>query len=160
MITVLLWITSIACVLLGIAGTIVPALPGAPLVFVGLLCHAWIGDFSQVGWFSLTLLAILTVLTLAVDVAASALGAKRVGASAHALFGAAAGSIIGIFFGLIGIFFGPFVGAAAGEYYAKRDFAGAGKVGFGTWVGMLVGTVLKIGIIFAMIGYYVAAVII
>ena len=100
----LLWALAGILVLVGLAGTILPALPGVPFVFGGLLIVAWLGEFQRIGWPTLTILAVLTAFAVLVDLLATLLGAKRVGASKLALLGAAIGSIIGIFFGLVGIF--------------------------------------------------------
>ncbi|MDQ3618001.1 MAG: DUF456 domain-containing protein [Pseudomonadota bacterium] len=144
-------------ILAGIAGTILPAMPGLPLVFAGMLLAAWAGDFQQVGVAMLVLLAVLTLLSLAVDFVATMMGAKRVGASRLALVGSVVGTVVGLFFGLIGLFAGPFVGALIGELIHGRRVGQATKVGFGTWVGILVGTVLKIGLAFSMLGLFAFA---
>ena len=149
-------------VLVGIAGTVLPALPGLPLVFAGMLLAAWAGDFQQVGGWMLGLLAILTVLSLVVDFIATALGAQRVGASRLALVGAVIGTFAGLLFGIVGIFVGPFLGALIGELIHGRGagaqkFGQATRVGFGTWLGILLGTVLKLGLAFAMLGLFALA---
>ena len=144
-------------VIVGIAGTVLPALPGVPLVFVGLLIAAWAEGFQKVGWLPLTILALLTLAALAVDVLATSLGAKRVGASWKAMAGAALGTLVGIFLGLPGLILGPFVGAVIGEYISLRDWRQAGKVGLGTWLGLLLGTAAKIALAFTMLGIFVTA---
>lgn len=154
---VLLWILAVILVLVGIAGTILPALPGAPLVGIGLALAAWADRFEKVGWFPLVIIGVLTVLTLVVDFLATMLGAKRVGASGLALFGAAVGTIAGLFFGLPGVILGPFVGAVVGEYLARRNHEQAVKVGVGTWIGLLLGTAGKLALIFMMIGVFAFA---
>ncbi|HTG36668.1 MAG TPA: DUF456 domain-containing protein [Thermoanaerobaculia bacterium] len=146
-----------ALVVLGIIGTVMPALPGAPVVFVGLLIAAWAEGFQKVGWFTLTILAILTLLSFVVEFLASSLGAKRVGASWAALFCAAAGAIVGLFFGLPGFILGPFVGAVAGEYAARRNWRQASRVGLGTWIGMLLGIAGKLTLVFTMVGIFLTA---
>ncbi|HEX2224510.1 MAG TPA: DUF456 domain-containing protein [Thermoanaerobaculia bacterium] len=153
----LLWILAVILVIVGLAGTVLPALPGAPLVFLGLLLAAWADGFQKVGWFPLTLLGILTAGTFAVDFLATSLGAKRVGASYLAIVGAVVGTIAGLFLGVPGLLLGPFVGAVLGEYIARRDLRQAGKVGLGTWLGLVLGTAAKLGLIFLMIGLFVFA---
>lgn len=153
----LLWAVAILLVLAGLAGTILPALPGAPLVFAGLLIAAWIDHFQKVGWFILTLLFLLMLLTFVIEIAAAGMGAKRVGASKLAVVGAAVGTIVGLFFSLPGLLLGPFVGAVAGEYLSRRNLGQAGKVGIGTWIGLMLGTAGKIAVIFAMVGLFVTA---
>lgn len=144
-------------ILVGIAGTVLPVLPGVPVVFAGMLLAAWAGDFQQVGWGPLLVLGLLTALSLVVDFAATAMGAKRVGASRLAIVGAIIGTFAGIFFGFIGILVGPFVGALAGELIHGRHVGRATRVGIGTWVGIVVGTVFKVGLAFAMLGLFVIA---
>ena len=141
---ILLWILAGALVVVGIAGTILPALPGVPLVFIGLLVAAWIGDFQRIGWPTLTILGLLTALAVAADLVATLFGAKRAGASKLALLGAAIGSIVGLFFGLIGILFLPFVGAVIGELIARERLDQAARVGLATWLGMLFGALAKL----------------
>lgn len=155
--TGLLWILAVVCIVAGVAGTVLPALPGAPLVFVGLLLAAWADGFQKVGWFPLVLVGLLTLATIAVDLLATSLGAKRVGASWLALAGAAVGTVVGIFLGLPGLILGPFVGAFAGEYLARRNWRQAGKVGFGTWLGLVLGTAAKIALVFTMLGIFLTA---
>ncbi|GAB2616050.1 DUF456 domain-containing protein [Novilysobacter erysipheiresistens] len=144
-------------ILVGVAGTVLPALPGLPLVFGGMLLAAWAGGFEQVGVAMLVLLGLLTVLSLGIDFLATAMGAKRVGASRLALVGAVVGTVVGLFFGPIGLLTGPFVGALVGELIHGREVRQATRVGFGTWLGILVGTVLKIGLAFAMLGLFAFA---
>ena len=144
-------------VLVGIAGTILPALPGLPLVFAGMALGAWAGDFEYIGIPVLVVLGLLTAFSLVVDFWATALGAKRVGASGKAVAGAIIGTFAGLFFGIIGLFAGPFVGALAGEMLHGRDVGQATRVGFGTWAGIVFGTVLKLALAFTMVGLFVLA---
>lgn len=153
----LLWIAAIALIVVGIAGSILPALPGAPLVFAGLMLAAWIDDFSEVGWLPLTVAGVLMLLTFVVDFAATALGAKRVGASGFAVAGAAIGTVVGIFGGLIGIVLGPFIGAVLGELASGKSVLRASHVGAATWIGFLVGTLVRLVLVFAMVGLFVLA---
>ena len=144
-------------VLVGIGGVILPALPGLPLVFAGMLLAAWAGDFQQIGWFPLLLLGLMTLLSVAVDFFATMMGAKRVGASRKALIGAMVGTFAGLFFGPVGLFVGPFVGALVGELWHGRELGQATKVGLGTWLGIVLGIVLKLGVAFAMLGLFAFA---
>src|SRR4028118_549217 len=126
---VLLWVLAVLLVLVGIAGTILPALPGAPLVGIGLVLAAWADRFEKVGWFPLVVIGVLTILTLVVDFLATMMGAKRVGASGLALFGAALGTVSGLFFGLPGVILGPFVGAVLGGATPRRTRERPGRGG-------------------------------
>ena len=153
----LYYVLSGVLILAGIAGTVLPALPGLPLVFAGMALAAWAGDFQEVGVPMLVLLGLLTVLSLVVDFLATMLGAKRVGASRLALVGSVIGTLVGLFFGPIGLFAGPFLGALVGELIHGRQIHAAAKVGLGTWVGIVIGTVLKLGLAFAMLGLFALA---
>jgi len=148
---------AVVLVLVGIAGVILPALPGLPLVFAGMLLAAWAGDFQQIGGWWFIPLGLLMLVSIGVDFLATVVGAKRVGASGKALLGAAVGTIVGLFFGPIGLFAGPFVGALLGELWHSRELGKATKVGLGTWLGILLGTVLKLGLAFAMLGLFAFA---
>ena len=151
------WLIAVALVLVGIAGTILPAIPGVPLVFLGLVIAAAADGFERVGWPSLFVLAVLTLFAIAVDFVAAALGAKRVGASPWAIVGAAVGSFVGLFFGLPGLVAGPFAGAGLGEWLAIRDLKRAGKVGLATWIAILVAAAAKVAIVGAMLGIFALA---
>lgn len=141
----------------GIAGTILPALPGVPLVFLGMLLAAWADGFRHVGTFTLIVLGVLTVFALGVDFVAGVVGAKRVGASRQALVGAALGTIVGLFFGLPGLLLGPFAGALLGELVAGGGLRKATGVGVGAWLGFVVGAAAKLGVCFAMLGIFAFA---
>lgn len=144
-------------VLVGIVGSVLPALPGSLLVFAGLVLAAWAEGFVYVGGWAIALLAFLTALTMGVDVAATALGAKKFGASGRAILGASVGMLVGMFFGLPGILLGPFVGAVVGEYSVQRSLERAGRAGVGAWIGFLVGSVGKLALCFCMVGVFVTA---
>jgi len=146
-----------ALVLAGVAGTVLPALPGVPLVFAGMLLAAWAGDFEIVGPGMLVLLGLMTALSVVVDFLAAALGAKRVGASRLAVVGAVIGTFVGVFFGPLGLLGGPFVGALVGELIHVRELRQATRVGLGTWIGVVLGTVLKLGLAFGMLGLFAFA---
>lgn len=153
-----LWyVLAAVMVLVGIVGSVLPALPGVPLVFGGLLLAAWAGDFRHVGAFTLSVLGALTVFALVVDFVAGVLGARRVGASRYAVIGAALGTLIGIFFGLPGLLLGPFAGALIGELAAGGTLHKATEVGIGAWIGFVAGTVVKLGVCFAMLGIFALA---
>ncbi len=155
--TILLWALVVALIVVGIAGTVLPALPGSILVFGGIVLAAWIDDFARIPAWLLAVFAALTAAAWAVDYFAAMAGAKRAGASKLALLGALLGTVAGIVTGLWGLLFMPLVGAAIGEYAAQRDLRRAGKVGLATWLGLLLGTAAKVAIVFAMVGVFVAA---
>lgn len=140
-----------ALILIGLLGTVLPVLPGLPVMFAGMLLAAWADGFQRIGAWTLGVLGLLVAISILVDVLSSILGAKRVGASNKALFGAGLGGFIGIFFGIPGLLAGPFVGAALGEMAHGREWREASKVGFGTWVGLALGAALKLALAFSML---------
>lgn len=152
-----LYVLAAVLVVIGIAGTILPVLPGLPLVFAGMVLGAWAGDFDYIGIPMLVVLGLLTAVSLVVDFWATALGARRVGASGKAVAGAVVGTFVGIFFGPLGLFAGPFAGALAGELLHGRGVGQATRVGVGTWLGIVFGTVLKLALAFTMVGLFVLA---
>ena len=127
--TTTLWIGAVLLMLAGIAGTVLPALPGVPLIFGGVLLAAWIDDFERIGVVTVIVLAVLAVIGIVIDYVAAAMSAKRAGASRQGIIGAAIGTLAGIFTGLWGLLFMPLVGAAVGEFVAHKDMFRAGKVG-------------------------------
>jgi uncharacterized protein YqgC (DUF456 family) len=156
----ILYLLSTLLILIGLAGTILPALPGLPLMFAGMLLAAWADGFTQIGGWTIAALAVLTTLSIIVDFAATAIGAKRIGASRLAMVGAAIGTLFGgIFFNIPGLILGPFFGAMAGELINGKEWRHASKIGFGTWVGLAVGTALKLAMAFAMLGIFVFAIV-
>jgi uncharacterized protein len=156
----LLWILVVLLIVAGLAGTVLPALPGTAFVLAGIVLGAWIDDFTRVGVGTLALVSVLAVLAWVLDYAAGLLGAKRAGASKLALIGAAIGTVAGLLFGLIGVLFMPLVGAAVGEYLARRDERNAVKVGVATWLGILAGLLAKVVIACVMVGIFIAALLI
>jgi len=177
------WLLSLGMVIVGIAGTVLPALPGVVLVFAGIVLGAWIDGFARVSGWTVAFIGLLAAAAFAVDYLAAVLGAKKVGASRLALVGAAIGTVLGIFAGLVGLLFMPLIGAVIGEYVAlKRQRARgdavlaadgtvvldaavpagssgnagqrAAKVGLATWIGLLLGTVAKIVLVFVMVGVF------
>lgn len=152
-----LWmVLAVVLVCVGIAGSVLPALPGVPLVFAGLLLAAWAGDFQQVGWITLLVLGLLTAFSFVIDLMATALGAQRVGATKLAVVGAALGTLGGLFLGLPGLVLGPFVGAVAGELLSHGKMQQATRAGVATWIGLLFGTLAKLALVFTMLGVFAA----
>ena len=151
------WCLCVLLIAAGLAGTVLPALPGTALVLGGIVLGAWIDDFTRVGAGTLTVIAVLAVLAWVLDFVAGLLGAKKVGASRQALVGAAIGTVVGLFMGLVGVLFMPLVGAAIGEYLARKDQKHALKVGVATWLGIMAGLLAKVVIAFVMIGIFVVA---
>ena len=129
---------------LGLAGAIVPMLPGIPMIFGGIWLIAGADHYQHLGFWWLCGIALVGAAGLTVDLLAGALGAKRVGASRRAVWGALAGTVIGLFFGIPGLLLGPFVGAVAGELAAGKSPVSSTQVGMGTWLGLIFGTIIKL----------------
>ena len=151
------WLLSVALIFAGLAGTVLPALPGTALVLAGIVLGAWIDGFTRVGPWAVGAVVVMAVLAWVLDYVAALLGARRAGASRQALIGAALGTVVGLFMGLVGVLFMPLVGAAAGEYLAQRDQRQAMKVGLATWLGLMAGLLAKVVLAFMMIGVFIAA---
>ena len=149
-----LYVIAVLLVLVGLAGAILPALPGVPLIYGGLWLAAWVNGFQHVGFWWLSIIAVVGIIAMALDFIASALGAKRVGASGAAVWGALLGSIVGIFFGLFGLILGPFIGALLGEMLSGSSVLRSTHVGVGTWIGLLFGTLAKLVLSLVMIGVF------
>lgn len=155
--TVTLWLLSTTLIVVGIIGTVLPALPGVLFVFAGILLGAWIDDFSIVSVGSVVATGVIAVLAWALDYVAGIMGAKKVGASRQAIIGSLIGTVAGVFSGLWGLLFMPLLGAAIGQYLYDRDLIRAGNVGIATWLGMVAGMLAKIALSFLMIGIFVVA---
>jgi len=155
--TPLVWILSVMLVGVGLAGILLPALPGTPLVFGGLLLAAWADGFQNVGVGTVVVLAVLTALAFCVDFISSSLGARGAGASRGAVVGAALGTLIGVFFGFAGIILGPFLGATIGEFMARRNLSQAGRAGAAAWIGFMLGIGVKLMLAFTMVGIFILA---
>lgn len=154
----LLWyLLSFLLILLGIAGTIYPSLPGLGLLAAGFLLAAWNGNFVHVGMWPLTAIVLIAVSGMIIESIAGFLGAKKSGASREALIGSLLGGLIGLFLGLFGAIAGPIVGAIIGELIARRNLPQAGRVGVATFLGFLAGTVAKVACAFAMLAVFVLA---
>lgn len=152
--TALLLLLAVLLVIVGLAGLILPALPGPILVFAGLLLAAWAEDFIHVGTTTLIVLGIMAALAYLLDFIATALGARRSGASGYAMTGATVGAIVGIFFGIPGLLLGPFLGAVIGELLARRNLLAATRAGIGAFIGLVVATAGKVALGVGMIGVY------
>jgi uncharacterized protein YqgC (DUF456 family) len=150
-------VVALLLVLVGLAGIVLPAIPGMALIFAGLWLAAWADHFMRVGVPTIVLLGVVAAATYFVDIAMMSLGMKRLGASRRAMLGAAVGTIAGLFFGLPGVILGPFAGAVIGELTAHGDMTRAGRAGVAAWIGFAIGTAIKVGFAFVMIGIFLAA---
>lgn len=148
---------AVVLVIIGLAGIILPAIPGTILIFAGLWLAAWADGFTRVSAGTIVVLGIVAAATYFIDIAMMALGMKRLGTTRRAMAGAAIGMAAGLFFGLPGLIIGPFAGAVLGELTAHGDLSRAGRAGIAAWIGFAIGTVVKVGFAFVMIGIFLAA---
>ncbi|HET6914144.1 MAG TPA: DUF456 domain-containing protein [Rhodanobacteraceae bacterium] len=153
--TILWYVIAGVLIAVGLVGTVLPVLPGVPIMFGGMWLAAWAGHYERVGLATLILLGILAAISIALDFIAGALGAKRVGASARAQWGAFLGAVVGIFFGIPGLILGPFIGAVIGQLTSGSGVEHSTRVGIATWIGLLLGTIAKLAISFTMLGIFV-----
>ena len=144
--------------LAGLAGCILPFLPGPPLSFSGLLLLQFTGDPP----FTVRFLVIWGIVSLVVtlfDYVIPVYGTKRFGGTRNGMWGCTIGLIVGIWAGPVGIIFGPFIGAFIGEMTANNDPARALKPAIGSFVGFLTGTLLKLVVCVIMTYHFVAGII-
>jgi uncharacterized protein YqgC (DUF456 family) len=153
----LLWGLAILLMVIGLIGTLLPVMPGALLVFLGMVAGAWAEHFEKVGWPTLASLAILTILVYVVDFLAGAYGARRLGATSWGVAGAVLGALAGMFFGFAGVVIGPFLGAVGGELLARRGLVEASRAGAGAWIGLVLSVAARLALVFAMLGIFVVA---
>lgn len=152
-----LYVIATLLVLIGLAGTFLPVLPGVPFVFAGMALAAYAGDFNQVSRVTILILGIMTIFAVLIDFLAASLGARRAGASRWAVIGAAIGTLVGLFMGVLGLIFGSFAGAVIGELIATQNAPHATRAGFAAWLGLIIGTLFKLALAFAMVGIFVIA---
>jgi uncharacterized protein YqgC (DUF456 family) len=152
---ILLYVLGVALLAAGVAGLVVPVLPGALLLLAGVASLAWAGDFAILGWGTLGFAGAVALVMVAVDWAASVLGAKAFGASKWAVIGSAVGLLVGLFLGLPGILLGPAIGAIVFEYARDPNFGRAARAGAGAFLGFLVGSILKVVLAFVLLGVVV-----
>ncbi|MCX5917160.1 MAG: DUF456 domain-containing protein [Deltaproteobacteria bacterium] len=157
----LILVLTAALMSLGLLGSVLPGLPGAPLILLGALVYAWYTGFTVISWMTLLGLLALTLLGYLLEIFASALGVKKLGGSRWGMAGALLGAIIGLLFGgLPGLILGPFVGAFLLELAKTKDPAASLKSGVGTLLGFLAGAIGKLIIAAVMIGIFVVKLIV
>ena len=154
MLEIALYVLATLLIVGGLAGNILPALPGIPTIFGGIWLVAAVDQYRHLGVWWLLIIGALAAAGVIVDFVAATLGAKRVGASRLALTGAALGTVAGMFFGVPGLLLGPFIGALLGELVSGTSVLRSAHVGAATWLGLLFGTLVKLVLSFAMIGLF------
>ena len=164
---VILIILGAICLLLGLIGCVAPVLPGVPLSYLGLLLLHWT-DRAQFSWQFLTIWAVVVIVIQVLDYFIPAWGTKKFGGSKYGGWGSTIGLFVGLFMGPWGIIVGPFVGAVLGEllYFNRHpqdrieqaentNFNRALRAGFGSFIGLLTGTILKLICCGMMVFYFV-----
>lgn len=154
MLDIALYVLAAVLMLGGLAGSVLPMLPGIPMVFGGIWLAAAVDGYRHLGLWWLLIIGVIGGAGVLVDFVAGSLGAKRVGASPRALWGASIGTLVGMFFGIPGLLFGPFLGALLGELASGTSVLRSTHVGVGTWLGLLFGTLLKLVLSFLMVGLF------
>jgi uncharacterized protein YqgC (DUF456 family) len=157
---ILLYVLGFLAIAVGVAGLVLPAVPGSVLIVAGAFLVAWAEGFTRVGWGSLAVIGLLGAAIWAVDLVAALLGAKAFGASRWAVIGAAVGLVAGLFFAPVGIVLGPVVGAIAFEYARNPDFTRAAKAGAGAFVGFVLGSAAKVALAFVLVGVLLFALVV
>jgi hypothetical protein len=152
------FIIALLIMLVGLAGNVLPGLPGTPLVLGAAVLHRLYFGQASVGNIMLLVLVLLTAVAIALDYLAGAIGAKKFGATWRGAVGAVAGGLIGLFFSIPGIILGPFIGATLFEMAGGQQFKPAAKAGAGAMAGLLVGAVGKLSLSAVMIGLFVISV--
>lgn len=138
----------------GLLGSVLPFVPGTPLILAGAVIYALGTDFEPVGPWELVILAALVVLAYTLEYVSGAVGAKKLGGSRWAAGGALIGALVGLFFGPMGIVLGPILGAILFELYHRREIRVGLRSGVGTAIGMLVGVVAKLTVAATMVGLF------
>jgi len=131
------------CLIVGIIGCIVPGLPGVPVSYVGL----WIAQATErvdFSWQMLLVWGIVTIVVSVLDYIIPAWGTKRFGGTKYGVWGSTIGLFVGLFFGAVGVIAGPLAGAILGELIGGKEMSQALRAGWGSFVGLLCGTVLKL----------------
>ena len=155
------------CLLIGLLGSVLPVLPGVPLSYLGLWLLHWT-DRASFSWQFLTVWAVVVVVIQVLDYFIPAWGTKKFGGTKYGVWGSTIGLFAGFFLGPLGIIIGPFVGAVLGEliYFnrhpqaipaqdKKTRFNRALRAGFGSFIGLLAGTLIKVICCGVMIAYFV-----
>jgi uncharacterized protein YqgC (DUF456 family) len=154
---ILLYVLGAAALVAGIAGVVLPAIPGSVLLVLGAVLVGWAEGFTRVSGWTVALCAAIGLAIWVVDLAAGILGARAFGASKWAIVGAGVGLLVGMFFSLPGIILGPAVGAIVLEYARDPNFERALKAGAGAFLGFVLGSAVKVSLAFVLVGVLVVA---
>jgi len=152
------WILTVLLMLIGLAGTVIPLLPGTALILTGAVIHRLaLGAEHSVGWWTLLALTLLMILSHVLELLSGSLGAKYFGATRWGAIGGILGGLVGIFFGLAGLIAGPLLGVLIGELLAGQGLLPATRSTWGTLLGTTAGMIGKIIIALGMIVWFFIA---
>ena len=156
--TILWWTITLLLMLAGLVGSILPWIPGSVIIFAGAVLHrVFLGPAKSVSGTTLVVLGVLMVVALAVDLVSGSLGAKWFGASRWGALGGIVGAVVGMFFGLPGVFIGPLAGVLIAELLAGHGILPAGRSTWGTLLGTTAGMIGKVGIALLMVVWFLLA---
>lgn len=147
-ITIVLIIAGFICVLLGMAGSLLPVLPGPPISLAGLIMLHYSGPDFSLGWFGWTLAIVTTLVGVVVDYVIPSATVKVFGGTRAGATGAGIGQIIGLYWGLWGSIIGSFVGTFAGESAKQQGWKQSLKSSLGSTLGFIVSALIKLFITF------------
>ncbi len=140
----LAWVILAMCLVVGLAGIVVPMLPGLVLILIGAVVHKLMIP-GVLSWWTVGILGVLFVISVVTDNLASVATAKLSGAGKWGLIGAAVGAFAGLFFLPLGLIAGPLVGAFAGELLLGcRELVRSLKAGAGAGVGVALAIVVRL----------------
>jgi uncharacterized protein YqgC (DUF456 family) len=149
------WLIAGLVMLVGLVGTFVPGIPGAPLILAAAVGHKMYFGEKSVSFIALALLVFLTLLSLLLDFLGSMVGAKKMGATWRGVLGATIGAVVGIFFSLPGLILGPIIAAIALEMAGGRAWRESAQAGAGALLGLILGALGKIVCCVTMIAVFI-----
>jgi uncharacterized protein YqgC (DUF456 family) len=153
------WLIVIVLFAVGLIGTVLPVFPGTTIILAAAVIHRLVlGPEKSITWWVVALLVALTLVSYAFDFVSGYFGAKYFGATKWGAFGAILGALVGLFFGIPGLFIGPVLGAVTGEFIAGKRLVAAGRAGWGTLLGNLAGMITRLIIAFVMITIFLVSV--
>jgi uncharacterized protein YqgC (DUF456 family) len=151
------WTLILLLMLVGLCGTLIPLLPGTPIIVAAAVLHHFVFGARGASWSTLLALGLMMLVSLALELVSGSVGAKYFGATRWGAIGGILGAIVGIFYGPVGLFLGPLAGALAGELLGGKGLLPAGRSTWGTLLGTVAGMAGKFVIGVVMIGWFLVA---
>jgi uncharacterized protein YqgC (DUF456 family) len=149
------WSVAVILFAVGLIGTVLPVFPGTIIILAAALLHRMmLGHERSIGWRTIVVLVLLTLVSYTLDFLSGYFGARYFGATRWGMFGALLGALIGVFFGIVGLFVGPVIGAVLGEFIAGKRMIDAGRAGWGSLLGNLGAMIGKLFIALVMIAIF------